>query len=273
MMYRVIKVLNNNGILARNDETGKETILMGKGLGFGKQPGQRLEGISEAKRYELVSGRYSALQQVNSIDPAYIEMTARIIDEAEKSLGPLRHDILIPMADHIALAVNRAREGCELPNPFKHDIQALFNREYQAALAGQAMIEETVGVEISADEVGYITLHIHAGLSDEKVSEALETARLVKEAVSQIGELSGLAPAADSLGYNRLVSHVRYMIARTRKGERANLDMEDYARANFPEVYAVAEEVCRNMSKQLRLPVAKEEVGFLAIHIQRIAGR
>ena len=40
-------------------------------------------------------------------------------------MGTLSHDILIPMADHIALAVSRAREDRELPNPFRHDIKAL----------------------------------------------------------------------------------------------------------------------------------------------------
>ena len=34
-MYRVIKVLNNNGILVYHVETGKEMILLGNGVGFG----------------------------------------------------------------------------------------------------------------------------------------------------------------------------------------------------------------------------------------------
>lgn len=37
-MYRVIKVLNNNGILVYHVETGKEMILLGNGVGFGKKP-------------------------------------------------------------------------------------------------------------------------------------------------------------------------------------------------------------------------------------------
>ena len=34
-MFRVIKPLNNNGLLALTEE-GKEVILLGKGIGFGK---------------------------------------------------------------------------------------------------------------------------------------------------------------------------------------------------------------------------------------------
>lgn len=34
-MYRVIKVLNNNGILVLDDASGQELILLGNGVGFG----------------------------------------------------------------------------------------------------------------------------------------------------------------------------------------------------------------------------------------------
>lgn len=76
-----------------------------------------------------------------------------------------------------------------------------------------------------------------------------------------------------SLGYNRLMSHLRYMIARTRKKEQTNLNMGDYARENFPRAYEVAAQVCEDIGRKLKCPVAQEEIGFLAIHIQRAAGQ
>lgn len=272
-MYRILKVLNNNGILALNSENGKETILLGKGVGFGRHAGERLQQIGEARKYELVTQRYSALQQVNSIEPLFIEMTARIMDQAEQTLGALRPDILIPMADHIALAVNRAKEQTELPNPLKQDIQALFEREYQAALVGRNIIREMSGVEISEDEVGYITLHIHSGMSEDNVASSLEMARLVQEGIRQIEQGLNVELKTASLGYNRLVSHMRYMIARTRSGERVNLDMEDYAKSNFPDMYRIAENICRYMEREMKMKIAQEEVGFLAIHIKRVSQR
>ena len=41
-MFRVIKPLNNNGLLALTEE-GREVILLGKGIGFGKKSGERIE--------------------------------------------------------------------------------------------------------------------------------------------------------------------------------------------------------------------------------------
>ena len=54
-MYRIIKVLNNNGILVYHNETGRELILMGNGVGFGKKPTQQIEDMPGAKVYSLVT--------------------------------------------------------------------------------------------------------------------------------------------------------------------------------------------------------------------------
>ena len=36
-MYRVSKVLNNNGVIAIEMEENQEYVLLGKGIGFGKK--------------------------------------------------------------------------------------------------------------------------------------------------------------------------------------------------------------------------------------------
>ena len=40
-MYRVSKVLNNNGLIAIDMEDNQEYVLLGKGIGFGKKISQR----------------------------------------------------------------------------------------------------------------------------------------------------------------------------------------------------------------------------------------
>ena len=42
-MYRIVKVLNHNAVLAVNAEDGKECLLMGKGIGFGKKVSEHVE--------------------------------------------------------------------------------------------------------------------------------------------------------------------------------------------------------------------------------------
>ena len=271
-MYRIIKVLNNNGILVYDNETRKEMILLGNGVGFGKRPAEQIGHVPGAKIYSLVTRQkqQSVLQVVNGIRPEFIEASGKIIDEAEKIFQKVSRDILLPMADHIALAAKRAEENRQIPNPFTPDIRVLFAREYAAALKGREIIREMTGYEISDDEVGFITLHIHAGLSDEQVSETLETTRIIDEGIAMIERAFGQEFEEDSLAYTRLMSHLYYMVARTRRGESAKADFNDFIFANYPETGKVAEQVCTYMGSQLRTEVAREEIGFLANHIQRV---
>ena len=271
-MYRIMKVLNNNGILVLDDQSGQEQILLGNGVGFGHRIGERLAKLPEGKRYELVQQGASALTRVNEIEPVYIEAAGHIIEEAEKTLGALQHDILIPMADHIAMAASRIREKKEIPNPFLQDIRVLFEEEFAAAQKGAEILKELTGLDFSEDEIGYITLHIHAGLARENVAQSLETARLANRCLGLIEEQMNRKLTADSLGYNRLVSHIRYMLARVRKGESANLDLEEYARHSFPREYEAATKVCQILEQEMKLHFPQEETGFLAIHIRRVMG-
>ena len=103
-MYRIIKVLNNNAILALDQEKKREIILLGNGIGFGKHPGEEIKMIQSAKIYTLVTKKKqtSALKVVNGIKPVYLEATGRILEEAERVFEKVSHDSLLPLADHIA---------------------------------------------------------------------------------------------------------------------------------------------------------------------------
>ena len=271
-MYRIIKVLNNNGTLVYHNETGRELILMGNGVGFGKKPTQQIEDMPGAKVYSLVTRQkqQSVLKVVNGIQPGFIEAAGRIIEEAEKVFSEVNHEILLPMADHIALAAKRAKENRQIPNPFTPDIRVLFSKEYTVAMRGRDIIREMMGYEISDDEVGFLTLHIHAGLSDEQVSVTLDTTRIINEGIRMIEKGFSQKLQEDSLAYTRLMSHLYYMVARTRNGESTKVDFNDFIFTNYPETGRVAEMVCSYMGNELKKPVAKEEIGFLAIHIQRV---
>ena len=47
-MYRVSKVLNNNGVIAIDMDENKEYVILGKGVGFGKKVSQRFDKPEDA---------------------------------------------------------------------------------------------------------------------------------------------------------------------------------------------------------------------------------
>lgn len=271
-MYKVVKALNNNGILAYDLDLRREVIFLGGGIGFGKRPGEQFAEMPGAKLYALMNRRREMplIKVINGINPVYLEATGRLLELAEKRFGRIDNDILLPLADHIALAAKRMKEGKELPNPFTADIRILFPEEFETAAEGAKLLEDMTGCEISEDEIGYITLHIHSALSDEDVAQSLDMARLARECIQMIEEGMGGRLEESSLGYSRLMSHIRYMLARIRKDEKIPLDVEDYVKGQFPQAYALADRVCRRMEEELRQPVRKEENGFLGLHIQRV---
>ena len=96
-MYRIGKVLNHNAVLAVNAEDGKQYLLMGKGIGFGK----RVEPGEDSRIYTLQAceERGNADEIVKTIDPEFLEISNLVLDEAEKVFGHIDRNILFPLAD------------------------------------------------------------------------------------------------------------------------------------------------------------------------------
>lgn len=271
-MFRVIKALNHNGILAINMDTNKEYILLGKGIGFGKKVNERIEAPPDANIYLLQKDthRGSNREIINNINPQILEIASSIIIEAEKKFKKVDKNILCSLADHIAFAVERIKNNEDISNPLTEDIKALFPEEYEVACKGKDIIKIIEGIDINEDEIGYIALHIHSSLGNEKVSQAMETAMLVRTCITSIENRINKKIDIDSLSYNRLMSHIKYMVVRILKGETIKLDMNEYISERFPKSFEIAENICRKLGKELKRNVEDVEIGYLAMHIERV---
>lgn len=272
-MFRVMKVLNNNGVLVYDMDRGEEAILLGSGIGFGKHTGERFSQAQGAKRYAIVDReekKRTGRQVLSGMDPAFLELAGKIVEYAEQELGEINHNILIPLADHIAVAVERMQNGILLENPFHTDIRILYAEEYRVAETCRNMILASVGCRLCEEEVGYIALHIRAGRMGEKLEESLQMVSLLKLAVQSVEAALGITFAPDSFAFERFKAHLRYLIVRIRDEEPVTLDMDEYARTRFPESYRLAGEICAQMGEALKKDVPKEAVGHLAIHIERL---
>ena len=134
----------------------------------------------------------------------------------------------------------------------------------------QELLKEKMQIEIDEHEIGYIALHVHAAIVDENVSQAMEIARTVRECISLVEKETGNSIDVMSLGYNRLMNHVRYMVARAIHGEKLKMNLNEYMSVKFPEPFMSAERICRQMEKSLKLPIPDIEIGYLAMHLERM---
>lgn len=271
-MYRVTKALNHNAILAVKENSVKEYLLLGKGIGFGKRVSEYVEPGEDVRVYSLQSDseRGNAKKMVRDMDPVYLEISNAILKKAEEEFGKIDRSILFPMADHIAFAAERIRKGEQISNPLTQDIQVLFYKEYKIAELAEELLWQMEGIRIDKDEIGYIALHVHSSICDENVSNAMQIAAAVRECVAMIEEETGSKIDVQTLSYNRLMNHVKYMAARGMTGEELKLDMNEYIEKQYPNSFQIADEVCKHLSRALQIELPEIEIGYLAMHIERV---
>ena len=252
-MYRITKVLNHNTVLAVKDKSAREYLIVGKGVGFGKKITQSVEPTEEDSLYELTQtrDRGPAKDIVKSIEPEYLEIANTLLDNAEHEFGHIDRSILFPMADHIAFAVKRMENKEQISN-IRH------------------ILKDKKQIDIIDDEIGYITLHIHTSLNNSKVSDAMEMAAAVRKCATFIEEKIGKHIDVTTMAYNRLMNHIRHMVSRAATGEKLKVDLNQFIEKNYPESFALAGEICKELGKDLNHEFLDNETGYLAIHIEQI---
>lgn len=271
-MYRVKKVLNHNSVIAVNTEDKKEYLIMGKGVGFGKKISERVEKRTEDTIYSLreLTDRGEAREIVKTVSPVCLEFANEVLNRAEKEFGKIDRSILFPMADHIEFAIQRVKRNEQISNPLTDDIRILFYKEYKVAECMVQLLWDQLGIRIDEHEVGYIALHVHSAIEEEKVSQAMLIAGAVRECISLVEKQTGKKIDVMTLAYNRLMNHVRYMVARALSGEKLKLNMNDYMEVKFPHAFEIAEKICKEIGHSLKRTLDDAEVGYLAMHIERV---
>lgn len=271
-MYRVEKVLNHNTVIAIHGDNHKEYLIMGKGIGFGKKINERIETRPEDTVYSLQESteRGDAGQLAKSISPVCLEIADEVLKKAEQTFGTIDRNMLFPMADHIEFAVKRIQNNEQIRNPLTEDIRILFHAEYKVAQCIEDILLKRLGIQIDEHEIGYVALHIHSALEEENISQSMQMAQAVRTCVSMVERETGKSIDVLSLSYNRLMNHIRYMVLRAQKGEPLKVSMNDYMEIKFPRSFQIAQTVCDQLSQDLHVQLSEEEIGYLAIHLERV---
>ena len=110
---RIKKVINNN-ILCVIDEKGHESIVTGRGLGFGRKVGQFVDsgGVEKIYRMEDKTGQRRLRELVEQIPLEHLHLTEQMIETIRSEIRqPLNESLLITLADHISFAIQRKAQG------------------------------------------------------------------------------------------------------------------------------------------------------------------
>ena len=157
---RSIKIFNNNAVSAVMPD-GREIIVLGKGIGFNKRPGDEIDDRLAEKIYYVQSEMQTKfLAMLQDVQPDVMAAAERICALAERNGFAMSNQATISLVDHIGFAIERQKEGMTLPNLLLSETQLLYRREYELGCQALEIIRDCCGVTLPEDEAGYIALHI-----------------------------------------------------------------------------------------------------------------
>lgn len=270
--YRITKILNNNVVLAQ--ENDKEKIIFSKGVGYKKRVGDIIGNDIQIEKVFSVEGKenYNKFNElINRVDSKVVGLCEEVIYMIDKELNEeLDEKIHIALTDHIAFTLMRLKENNEITNPFLIETETLYKREFEVAKKVISILEKRTGISIPDGEIGFIALHIHSARNKGKLSDTIKYAFLASSIAELIEDEFGIEIDRSSLDYARFIIHVQFAIKRLISNSPIKNGLLETIRSQYSESYNVAKKAASIIEDELGIKVVPDEIGYIAIHIEKL---
>lgn len=273
----VITRIYNNSCAAVTDGDGQDMIVTGRGVVFGKKAGDLLDEALVEKRYLLSDpGLGSRLDTIlSSIDQAdvYLSISEEILSMIRSQGYPVKESLLLTLTDHISTSLERERTGVVLANPLLPDIRQLYHKQYQLAEQAGQIIAQRTGINVSPDEIGFITLHIVSASIDGRFDDLLEITHIIQKILCIIETSFEVHLNENSLRYERFIRHLQFFARRIldpASEQETNLLMYNMGRLEFPDAFLCVKDIARMIERDYHRKVSDAEQGYLIYHIMNV---
>ena len=272
----VIKRVFNNNVAMVTSDDGSELIVIGRGLCFGRHAGDAIDETSVEKTYALQEGTSQDSRTIDrlahlleSIPTVNLVISEDIVQMLRRELNvDINDKILIALADHISLALDRERKGVSCENPLLLEIQQFYRKEY--ALAGRALqiIKDYLGIQMSEEEQGFITLHIVNATMPQRSDRLIISVQLVRDVLAIVSERYATTLDDTSLPYERFAQRALDPTAGQISGD-ALFRIDETA---YPCAFSCADAIAAHLSSTYNVVVTDAEKSYLAYHIVNLLG-
>lgn len=274
VLYEVQRVMNNNVVLAKELNNDLEVVLMGKGLGFGKKIGERLDAAANIEKAfkagDNRSMKDSYLKMLEEVNGQIVEICTEILLLAEKKLGSLSDRSFIVVVDHISFAIEKIDKNIKIENPFVYEIEQLYPEEYAIGEYARKRILEKLHVDITQDEVGFIALHLNAAKENQVVKNTLKNTRLIKSVVNLIENELDLRLKETPIINNRLLTHLRWMLQRVDSGKsEPRHPLYDVTIRECKEAFTIVSKVTSLLGSEKKQMTDTDKF-YLTLHVDRL---
>ena len=273
---RVVRSINHNAAIGI-DSRGREVVVMGAGVGFGKIP--RDVPLAEIKRtFVGIDDKYLGL--IAELPSEQLEFAAQFSDIVRMQVShELSPNLVVTLADHISFMVRRAREHLYVATPLAYDVAQNYPVEYRLGQMCVRGVEKTFHVKLPKSEAVGVALSIvnSAVMSSNATARREKRDEQAVEQATRIVERDlGIAVDRESFDFARFATHVKYLIDRLVAGEpiaTPNGAIYDEVAAQYPDIAACADEVAAALARPGEGEVTTEERLYLTLHINRLAER
>lgn len=269
------KILNNNVVVTK-DQFGREVIVSGKGIGFQKKVGETICETSVDKHYILEDqNEFMKLQQLFSqVDMSYIDISYEIKDYANQVLeSKVNERVVIPLADHIAYACERAKKEIVIPNMMLWDIRKFYKQEFEIGKKALCLIKQKLGVDLSEDEAGFIALHIVEAQLDTERKIITEVTTIMTEILNIVKRYYQFEIDENSLHYFRFITHLKFFAQRllTNNGYQENdRELFELITRKYLKIQPCIDLIKVFIASKYDYALSEEEQIYLTIHVARI---
>ncbi|WOZ76392.1 BglG family transcription antiterminator LicT [Kosakonia sacchari] len=274
---KVEKILSNNAVLLTNAQQ-EEIVAIGRGIGFGKRPGDKVDNSQiESQFVKKSEGLADVFSQLLAeIPPPYLAVTQQIIALAQQRLAITVQDTLfLALSDHLNFAIQRQANGLVIKNFLLWDIKRFYAQEYAVGLEALQLINSKLGISLPEDEAGFIALHLANARNNSDMQSTMQSATIIKDVLTILKYDLHLTYEEESLNYQRLITHLKFFALRLlNRNTVAHGDDSIYQgiTSMMPAAYACAMKVNDYVEKNYQCQLTTDEVMFLTIHINRLSG-
>ncbi|MDQ0297915.1 beta-glucoside operon transcriptional antiterminator [Salibacterium salarium] len=272
---KIKQVFNNNAISAL-DQQQNELVIMGKGLGFMKKPGDAVEEQHIEKVFTIDNQETSnwLTNLLNELPEQMIDISDEIIKNAKLTLGKNLNDIIyVSLTDHIYYALQRHEKGMDIQNALLWEISRLYPEEYKMGQEALNIIEHYTSVRLPEDEAGFIAHHIVNAELNEEMTNVVNITRLTQQVLDIVKYQYHIDINANTLSHHRFVTHLKFFAQRLFSGVQHGSKDEflfNVVKEKHEDAFRCVKKISKFIEETYGYTLSKDDQLYLTIHIHRV---
>lgn len=276
-MVTIKKVYNNNIVLAFENSSKKEVILVGCGIGFKKKIDDKVDESKIEKKFIIQDDSFESKvnKLASEIPEEVFGVSSAIIDYAEKNLNTeLDEYIYISLTDHISFALKRYKENMPIKNELLSEIRRIHKKEYEIGRWAQEYINKTLDVEFSKDEAGFIAMHIINANYRESTNKSFLMMNIINQILDIIKNYYSIEFIEDEINFDRLLTHLKFfakrLVDKSESIDTNNNGLLEVVKIQYKESYNCVKQIKSFIEQNYTYKVNDDEVLYLVLHINRV---